>query len=64
MIKTFLSYIIILRGKADLQIAINEAIKAADVLSDKLYILENFLDDASENAVLCARDCTEGADLV
>jgi hypothetical protein len=27
---------------------ISEAIKAADILSDKLYILENFLDDATE----------------
>lgn len=51
MIKTFLSYIIIFRGKTDLQIAINEVIKAVDILSGKFYILENFLDDASTEAV-------------
>jgi hypothetical protein len=34
--------------KAEIQTAITEAIKAADILSDKLYILENFLDDARE----------------
>jgi hypothetical protein len=33
--------------KAEMQTAISESIKAANVLSDKLYILENFLDDAT-----------------
>lgn len=34
--------------KADCQIAISEALTALNVLLNKLYILENFLEDARE----------------